>query len=200
MPANLHPCIPASRVPSYNASIAMNVLALIGLSLVNVAPGDFDIVPGGRIGHVKLGLDVPASLGQPTFSDGAAGHVWSTWVGSTGNTLDIFAVIGNTAGHEVKFVRVTSHAFHTASGVKTGQTWGQIQNHYSGIRIKTYDSHQFHRKLAIMDNKTKGVSFEVTVNAANHVTNGSKCVAIWVHKKGVAFDPSTWVIYEPMRP
>jgi hypothetical protein len=178
----------------------MHRLLLLTLSFVPVSFSDSGIVPGYRIGHVKIGQELPSFLGQPDHSDGAAGHVWSTWKGTTGNTLDVFGELGNAAGHLTRLVRVTSNYFHTSSGVNTGDSWGSIHSHFTASLVTTYDSTQFGRKLAIMDNKTKGIAFELTLNAANHVTNGSRCKAIWVHKKGVAFDPSSWVIYEPSRP
>ncbi len=177
----------------------MMTLSAVSLAAA-VASANFGIVPGLRIGHARLGHEVPAALGSPTFSDGAAGHVWSTWKGTTGNTLDVYGVIGDIAGHLTKYVRVTSPVFKTANGVRTGQTWHQIKAHYPAVLLTTYDSHQFSRKLAIVDNKSNGIAFEITVNAANHVTNASVCKAVWIHKCGELFDPSTWVVYEPTRP
>ncbi|MBS1723181.1 MAG: hypothetical protein JSS66_09550 [Armatimonadetes bacterium] len=174
--------------------------AALLLSTLLPVSGSFDIVPGSRIGHVRLGFDNPSILGQPTSSDGAAGHIWSTWKGTTGNTLDTYAVIGGSEGHEVQLARITSSAFHTANGVKTGQTWGSIKQRYSGVFLATYASHQFSRTLAVVDNKAKGITFEFTVNASNHVTNASRCKAIWIHAKGMSWSPNSWTIYEPTRP
>src|SRR5947207_1823921 len=100
----------------------MPLLPLVAVVIAALA-GDSLIKPGARIGSARLGQAVPASFGQPDHSDGAAGHLWSTWKGSTGNTLDIFSAIGTSGSHEIKLVRVTSNWFHTASGVQTGQTW-----------------------------------------------------------------------------
>ena len=162
-------------------------------------PAKFLIVPGVKIGIVNLGRLVPAGLGPATFTDGAAGSIWSTWKSAGGNTVDIFAQL-NTAGtgHAVVYVRVTSDSFTTANHVHTGESWGHIKALFPGVNIKTYNSKQFARKLSIMDDQAQGISFEVTLNGAQKVTNQSKCVAIWAHTKGVAFNPFEWVIYEPI--
>lgn len=175
------------------------MLSLIAFVAMQAIPVNVLIVPGVKIGHVKLGQIVPAILGQATFADGAAGSIWSTWKAADGNTVDTFAQLNAAgSGHAVVYVRVTSASFKTANHVCTGETWGAIKAHYPGVSIKTYHSKQFVRKLSIMDDKAKGISFEVTLNAAQQVTNHSKCLAIWVHSNGVAFNPSEWVIYEPI--
>ena len=168
---------------------------------MQAVPVNFLILPGAKIGHVKMGQVVPAILGQPTFSDGAAGSIWSTWKAPDTNTVDTFAQLNMAGtGHTVVYVRVTSDSFKTANHVYTGEKWGFIKARFPSVNIKTYHSKQFARNLSIMDDKAKGISFEVTLNAAHKVTNQSKCVAIWVHAGGVAFNPSQWVNYEPLRP
>ena len=173
----------------------MTPLTFLLASAMLAPVGDYVIVPGTRIGQVVLGQDNPTALGNPTSSDGAAGHIWSTWKGKSGNTIDTFVGLADK-GYACSLVRATSSAFDTSDGVSTGQTWKQIKARYSGVSVTSYQSKQFGRKLIVMDNAANGIAFELTVNSSGKVTDSSKCMAIWVHPKGDPINLATWTTYQ----
>lgn len=99
----------------------MTALAALLLASALAAPGDHDVVPGERLGKIRIGMsaaDVHAALGTPGGSypraDGLVEEVWS------GGKNDVQQVrVWLERGKAVQ-VSATSKAFKTKDGLSTG--------------------------------------------------------------------------------
>ena len=111
--------------------------------------GDWLIVPGSRIGKVRLGETRPleALIGHPqACSDEAVGHGWDYWYtalkpGMPRYELDVYLIRTETADNQVEQVRITSPAFRTALGIRAGSTLAQIRRRFPRATLTArYDS------------------------------------------------------------
>lgn len=144
------------------------------------------IVPGTRIGVVKLGEDSKqlAWLGQAKGGDAAMGHFWGFWrSGSLTHTLGIYTVRNEEGDKElVRQIFIDSPNFSTANGIRVGSTLRKILSRYPNARrITSPADSEPHGVLQVYDDAPDGISFQVGrsgPNAAYH------CFGILVHQPG----------------
>ena len=158
--------------------------------------GKNDIVPGARVGGVKIGenmKDVTAALGEPDSSEGAMGHVWAWWLSHRSDAarqeLGVYAGFDNDAtGHYVRQIRLTSPYFVTASGISTRSSLADVLRAFKGARaVAKYNSPQRGGTVYLYDDKAKGIAFEVFQGSQDPASG--TCIAIVVHAPGA--DPTS---------
>jgi hypothetical protein len=145
-----------------------------------------EIVPGQRIGKVKLGENVSSLevLGPPDKSDAAMGKAWLTWKGKRDEhnnftELDVYTTYKDSTMQEktVHQVRTTSSQFTTANNIHVYSSLQAIEQEFSEVRkLATYNDDG--RDIAIYDAVEKGIAFEIAK------ANGQQiCTGIIVHQK-----------------
>jgi hypothetical protein len=147
------------------------------------------IVPGERIGHVRIGESsdsVVRDLGEPDSSDGAMGHVRMTWVGSDRvgqepRRLDVSASFdGNGAYHLVRQIRVTSSRFATREAIAPGTDLDAMRAAFPTARPVARFI-EGNADFVMYDDSVHGIAFEVRQGAAGL---SDRCRAIIVHTPG----------------
>ena len=147
---------------------------------------DWLIVPGQRVGKVRLGTErnkVMATLGQPKSvpgreGDAAMGHIWTVWPGNHGHELDVYTVRreDDSAGNPqniVRQIRLTSPSFFTSTGIRVGESLGDVRAKDNKLSLVKDGP-----VLKIFDDVRHGIAFEFK---KSNVT--WRCAAITVHPK-----------------
>jgi hypothetical protein len=155
---------------------------------------DFVIVPGHRLGSIRLGEEDAALawLGapDPNRGDAAMGHFWEVWPSkTTGNVVAIYSVRDGGGGDETHVVQivVTSPEFHTRSGVHAGMSLTEIRRHYPGLaQTSNPDDSGKTGSYAAYDDVQAGIGFQI------YLPTG-RCTGIVVHDAGsplmLEYDP-----------
>jgi hypothetical protein len=148
-----------------------------------VTAADELIVPGKGIGKILLkgsADSAAARLGKPDYSDAAMGSVLMTWYAkhdTSGYKTSLFADHNFGAKDEsiahIRKILITSPAFKTAEGLKTGLALNEYQKHFDLKPISGYTVKG--KKVKVYEAKHKGIAFEID-SASN------KGVAIVVHQ------------------
>lgn len=98
----------------------MSRLALIVLAAALTAPGDHDVVPGERLGKVRLGMrsdDVHVALGMPSgVADRSDGLREEWWSGGRNDVQEVRVFFEHGTAVQVS---ATSGAFRTKEGLST---------------------------------------------------------------------------------
>ena len=160
---------------------------LLGLPSPAAAPTPAQlVVPGRRLGNLKLGADVAtlAPYGPAAYGDNAMQKGWNTWFGAghPPAQLDVYSALvpGQDAHKSVQVVRATSTYFRLANGLRNGSTLRQVQACYGRLPLTaTYQLKVGKRYL--YDDVRRGIAFELDGTAST-----SRCRALVVHKPGQA--------------
>ena len=153
---------------------------MLAALLLASAPSDFRIVPGERIGKVRLGA--PASslskLGRPSGGDSAMGKSFVTWLGRSGHRLDVFESLtpDASAGKVILAVRVTSPRFRTTAGLGPGcseQVWRRA--YPAANDLTSYRPPSGGAPIHLFSDAKRGIAFEVVKG---------RCLAVSVQQKG----------------
>jgi hypothetical protein len=153
--------------------------------------GKNDIVPGSRVGGVKIGEEmgkVVEALGEPDSSDAAMGHMWSWWISHKNDAarqeLGIYASFDNDAtGHYVRQIRLTSPYFVTSNGISTRSSLADILRAFKDARaVAKYSSPERGGTIYLYDDKMQGIAFEVFQGESDPASG--RCIAIVVHMTG----------------
>jgi hypothetical protein len=143
------------------------------------------VVPGQRIGKVKLGEEVSSLevLGPADASDAAMGKAWLTWKGrrdehNNATELNVYTTYRDNTMKEktVQQIRTTSSSFSTANNIHVYSSLENIQQQFPLLK-KTASYKEEGRQVFIYDAVEKGIAFEIA--GAN---NQQICTAIIVHE------------------
>lgn len=147
------------------------------------------IVPGERLGKVKLNEDVSSLqvLGPPDLSNAAMGKAWLTWKGkrdehNNATELNIYTTYADsTMRHKtVQQVRTTSSYFSTAKDVHVYSSLQEVQNEFPLVRkVASYNDDGRH--MLVFDERAKGIAFELARAGEEQIVTG-----IIIHEKGKA--------------
>ena len=144
------------------------------------------IVPGERIGKVKLGENVSTLevLGTPDQSDAAMGKAWLTWKGkrdehNNATQLDVYTSYKDNSMREktVQQVRTTSSQFITADNNHVYSSLEAIEKEFPEIK-KAASYNEDGRDIFIYDAVEKGIAFEIV-----RANDQQVCTGIIVHEK-----------------
>lgn len=142
------------------------------------------VVPGRRLGNLKLGADVAtlAPYGPAAYGDNAMQKGWNTWFGAghPPAQLDVYSALvpGPDTHKVVQVVRATSTHFYLANGLRNGSTLHQLRECYGQLPLAaTYQLKAGPRYL--YDDVRRGIAFEL-----DGKTSTSQCRALIVHKPG----------------
>jgi len=169
-------------------------VVVAGLGLLAVAatptptPDDFLVVPGRRLGHLRLGTNAAtlSQLGKASFGDAAMQKAWGTWFGrrpadgSARSELDIYTALtnNNVDNHKVQVIRATSPWFHLANGLRLGSSLEAIRVAHGPLPLAaTYrlpDGAHY-----LYDDVARGIAFEADTTAAFGC-----CQALIMHAPG----------------
>jgi hypothetical protein len=143
------------------------------------------VVPGQRIGKVKLGEEVSSLevLGPADASDAAMGKAWLTWKGrrdehNNATELNVYTTYRDNTMKEktVQQIRTTSSAFSSANNIHVYSSLENIQQQFPLLK-KTASYKEEGRQVFIYDAVEKGIAFEIA--GAN---DQQICTAIIVHE------------------
>jgi hypothetical protein len=144
------------------------------------------IVPGERIGKVKLGEEVSSLeiLGPPEASDAAMGKAWLTWKGNrdehnNATELNVYTTYkDNTMKLKtVQQIRTTSSAFSTAKNIHVYSSLESIQQQFPMLK-KRASYKEDGREIFIYDAVEKGIAFEIA-----RANDQQICTGIIVHER-----------------
>jgi hypothetical protein len=176
---------------NWNFKIALLVLGLASVAAFAKDEPVYVIVPGQKIGDIRLGMtvnQVHSILGKPTGRDAATGKWWDFWDTKTAaraDELEIRYDISNDEAnhHRVTEVLVTSPAFKTTAGISTASSLKAIWSAFPNLKYVDVLSEESVPLIEIYDDKGKGISFEVIHKGKGHASSRT-CYAIIVHKAG----------------
>lgn len=160
-----------------------------------------DIVPGKRIGGVRIGYNTTtlAKLGKPATGDAAMQKEWMTWYSTPPRDqpnavpaeLDIYAVLspdGDGKDKGIEEARVTSSVFKISNGISTGSSFTRIKRAYPHVKlIKTYSTKKSNGPIEIYDDVKRGIAFEIYRGRDGKAAAG-QCSAIIAHRPGSTAD------------
>ncbi len=144
------------------------------------------IVPGERIGKVKLNEDVSSLevLGPPDMSDAAMGKAWLTWKGkrdehNNATVLNVYtAYKDNTLTVKtVQQIRTTSSNFFTQDSIHVYSSLQAIEQKFPSLK-KAASYNEDGRKMMIYDATENGIAFEIASANQQQI-----CTGIIVHEK-----------------
>ena len=168
--------------------------AVRGTKPVPASPGDWLILPGQRIGKIRLGETrrVDTIIGREGDArDSASGRCWERWYapspkpGAPKHELDVYTARTDDGRSEpVEQVWITSPAFHTMKGIRVGSTLAQIRRRFPHVRaVAYYDRQGIHQPIYVYDDARGGISFEVPRSPRGRGSE-SPCQAIGIHPRG----------------
>jgi hypothetical protein len=150
------------------------------------AQGDYDIVPGRRIGKIEIGMSRQAAhgaLGKPTGAYRLSrGYQGEYWISASDNTL---RVIYDQAGR-VYQVSVTSPRFTTPEGLTTESSLGDIRSHYRNLKALHFTARA---DIDYYDAVRQGIAFEFTQRYDAHSPQAMRLYAILIHRQGSSVLP-----------
>lgn len=127
------------------------------------------IVPGERVGNMKLGADMQTLSklsGDPDQSDAAMGGAAYTWFAkhdAAGYRTSVYGHRNMGMAHEnilhIKKILITDPAYKTADGINTGLLADSIRKKYSLGDSSVYNVDRKPRSLYA--DLAKGIAFEV---------------------------------------
>ena len=134
-----------------------------------------DIIPGQRIGGVRIGYNTTtlAKFGKPATGDTAMQKQWMTWYSTPPRDqpnavpaeLDIYAVPypdGDGQDKGIEKARVTSSVFKLSNGIATGSSFARIKRAYPHAKlVKTYSTKKSNGPIEIYDDIKRGIAFEI---------------------------------------
>ena len=158
----------------------------VGTALAGSDPNSALIVPGSRLGAVRLGsngAEVLKSLPKPYVVDSGMSQTRQVWrsrrPGGDYDTLFIHTVSNGVIdakpaeGVTIDLIRSTAKRFHTANGISIGSPFKRVSSQFSGITaVKDVPT--------VYDDVNKGIAFEFD----KAPTAESRCIAIMVHLPG----------------
>ena len=180
----------ASSAQNYQRTMKALLIALVelfvGTALAGSDPNSALIVPGSRLGAVRLGsngAEVLKSLPKPYVVDSGMSQTRQVWrsrrPGGDYDTLFIHTLSNGVIdakpaeGVTIDLIRSTAKRFHTANGISVGSPFKQVSNQFSGITaVKDVPT--------VYDDVNKGIAFEFD----KPPTAESRCIAIMVHLPG----------------
>ncbi len=176
------------------------------LPLIHVAlapprvPSDLLVVPGERIGKVRIGsLGIGLNLGASDGDRLSDRGYWSTWLGRGVSRLDVYSEV--PAGHDpegddpILVVRVTGTSFRTAGGLGPGLAEARMRRAFPRARdVGTYRPPAGGPPIHLFDDVRGGFAFEVSKGG---------CLAVLVHPRGRGAQtvqyPVTRYLAEPLK-
>lgn len=168
---------------------------MLALLLFGCAPSDFRIIPGERIGKVRIGAPVGtlSKLGRPSGGDSAMGKSFVTWLGRADDhprhRLDVFSSLTQNAeaGKVILAIRVTSPSFRTAAGLGPGCSERAMRRAYPSAKdVENYRPPQGGAPIHFFDDTKHGFAFEMVKG---------HCLAVSVERKGSDGKAPTFVGY-----
>lgn len=155
-----------------------------------VAPGDWEIVPGRRIGKVFLDADtaaVRAALGRPTETRRRPGGlVEERWVSKRKDVPEPPYVAVLLKSGRVVQVEVNSPRFKTRSGTSTDSSFREIRRTYANLKVTEY---HFEDYIGLYyDDVAAGVAF--FVGAQEQIYPQFQPQAILIHLPGARVLPA----------
>ena len=175
---------------NYHLTMKALLIALVdlfvGTALAGSDPNSALIVPGSRLGAVRLGsngAEVLKSLPKPYVVDSGMSQTRQVWrsrrAGGNYDTLFIHTVSNGVIdakpveGITIDLIRSTAKRFHTANGISVGSPFKPIRTQFSGITtVKDVPT--------VYDDVKNGIAFEFD----KPPTAESRCIAIMVHLPG----------------
>jgi hypothetical protein len=127
------------------------------------------VVPGQRVGKVKLGEEISSLevLGPSDASDAAMGKAWLTWKGrrdehNNATELNVYTTYRDNTMKEktVQQIRTTSSSFSTANNIHVYSSLENIQQQFPLLK-KTASYNEEGRQVFIYDAVEKGIAFEI---------------------------------------
>lgn len=146
------------------------------------------IVPGERIGNIKLGTNaayLEALLGIPDRADAAMGKAWLTWSGkrdehNNRTELNVYTTYKDTSMRQkiVRQIRTSSSMYRTKDGLKVYSSLEEIKRYFPNLR-KTGHYNPDNRDIIIYEDRENGIAFEIVMANGQQV-----CIGIIVSNKG----------------
>lgn len=162
------------------------------LALLSVVPApaqDYDVVPGQRIGAIRIGMERPTvlnKLGQPsgTYPLPGRGHRGDYWLSSdNSNTLRVFY---DGAGR-VYQISVTSPRFTTPEGLNSRSGLAGVRRSYRNLRVLRVSARG---DIDYYYDSRKGIAFELTEQTDEHSSRPTmRPYALLVFKRGGSPQP-----------
>ena len=177
--------------------VALGVLSIMVVQPVSAATSKAQlktqlIVPGVRVGHLRLGHNGAAQLRQmakPTAEDAGMSQTRQVWVSKdkARNTLFLHTVsngalnVAPLSGVTIDTIRVTSSFFHTRNGISTRSTLAQVKKAFPKMNHSLADG--IGGKTVIYDDARHGIAFEFARESAS-----ARCIGITSYIAGKGND------------
>ena len=176
----------SAQIITMKTLLIVLVELFVGTALAAADPNAALIVPGSRLGAVRLGsngAEVLKSLPKPYVVDSGMSQTRQVWrsrrPGGDYDTLFIHTVSNDAIdakpaeGVTIDLIRSTAKRFHTANGISVGSPFKRIRTQFSGVTA-------VNDMPAVYDDVKKGIAFEFE----KPPTAESRCIAILVHFPG----------------
>lgn len=170
-----------ARLKMFRSLIVASGLTL--LFVATAAAQDYDIMPGSRVGKIKIGMSrqaVYTALGNPTgtYTLRARGYKGEYWFSSdNSSTLRVFY---DPAGR-VYQVSVTSSRFSTPERLTTQSSITDIMRHYKNLKVLHLAARG---DIDYYDAARQGIAFEFTERVDSRNVSSYEMYAILIHKRG----------------
>jgi hypothetical protein len=160
-----------------------NVDSLPYLNSVKETKEDSLIVPGSKVGKVKIGMTTEAlikAIGEPDLSDAAMGKAWLTWYNNKNRSsqLDVYTAYkdSNMSEKTVELIRVSSKDLNTKDFIRVGASLGDIEKKFPELKyISHYRKDGTGEIVSLYADQKAGIAFEFSA-----VEKFKKCSAVIV--------------------